>query len=85
MDKRKQIVERLDGKTNAEIIAEEYTKIQKELWDSFDELKNFGDECNCEEDTETVKIIHEGSHEDTDEIHRLCLKCGGYLSYNGYI
>ena len=80
MDKRKQIIERLEGKTRAEIIAEEYSNLGNEIFDALGELKNFGGECSCEDDFNFVKLIHTGSHDDTDEIYTYCLKCGGLVA-----
>ena len=76
MDKRKQIIERLEGKTNIEILYTDYIEIESEIKKGLQELKNYGEVCDCEKSPKRIKIID-------DEISTYCVKCGGFY-YGGY-
>ena len=75
--KKDKILDALDGKNKVQSIYEDYIKIEKEITDGLAELPNFGQQCDCEDDYGSVKLIHSGTYEDSDEVHEYCLKCGG--------
>lgn len=75
MNTKEKIIEALEGKST-ETLADEYVEAEKKLLRGLEKLKNWGDDCNCDETTE-IKIIFEGEY---PEISTYCLKCGGYLN-----
>lgn len=58
-----------------ERIFDTYSRAEKDLIDELSKLKNWSNECDCEE-REIVKMVHEGNF---DEIMIFCLSCGGYV------
>ena len=75
MNTKEKIIETLDGKSKAQILATEFIEAEEELIKELSKLKNWGNECNCDE-KETIRTIFEGEY---PEISTYCLECGGYI------
>ena len=75
MNTKEKIIDTLEGKSTAEILAKEYVEVEKKLLNELSKLKNWGSECNCE-DRIIIRTIFEGGY---PEISTYCLKCGGYI------
>ena len=73
-DKEK-MVEALQSKSEAKLIAKEYVEKEAELLKELEKLDRFGEVCNCN-DVEIIRTIHEG---ELPEISTYCLNCGGYI------
>ena len=56
-------------------LIEAYEKAEDKIIEELSKLKNWGENCKCGRKTETIRIIHEGSH--YDEVMEYCLLCGG--------
>jgi predicted SprT family Zn-dependent metalloprotease len=75
MDKRKEIIERLEGKTNLEILYSDYIEIESNIKEELQELKQYGETCECKKSPKQIRIIDNG------EISTYCVKCGGMIFY----
>lgn len=73
---KEKIIEVLENKSKAEFLADDYIEAEKKLLKELETLKNFGSECDCEEDN-IINVVFEG---DEPEISSYCLKCGGYVN-----
>jgi len=73
-DKEK-MVEALQSKSEAKLIAKEYVEKEAELLKELEKLNRFGEVCNCE-DSDIIRVINES---DYPEISTYCLNCGGYI------
>ncbi len=73
---KEKIVEALDGKSKAQILATEFIEAEEELIKELSKLKNWGSECNCDETTEINLVFYGNSL----EVATYCLECGGYIN-----
>jgi len=55
-----------------------YTKALGEIWDFITELKEFGNECKCKEETPETSFHIIDYTDDVPSVVRYCLDCGGY-------
>jgi hypothetical protein len=60
-------------KESLSTLVNRYKRIEREICERIDELKNFGSECNCRDTKKFTMVFHGGD----DEILCYCLKCGG--------
>ena len=58
-----------------EKLIEKRDRINEEIELEIAELPNYGGECHCGGDYETVDLIHRGNH--FDETFTYCTNCGG--------
>jgi len=76
MNTKEKIIEALEGKSKAEILAKEYVEMEKKLLKELSKLNNWGGEfCNCKDRT-IIRTIFEGEF---PEISTYCMKCGALL------
>jgi hypothetical protein len=54
-----------------------YSELEDKIRDILAELPNAGCGCDCGDDVDSIRLIHDGSFE--DEIHRVCTHCGGII------
>lgn len=78
MNDKQRVVAKLEGR-ELSLMAEECYQLENEIMERADELPRAGQDCNCDIcNREVYSYVHEGSS--FDEIIKLCLKCGGYVS-----
>ena len=75
MNTKEKIIDALENKSTAEIVAGEYIKAERKLLNKLSTLKNWQGVCNCDKRT-IIRTIFEGEY---PEISTYCLKCGGYI------
>ena len=82
---KEEILAVLDDKTKQEVLYSEMIGAEKKFIDSLKNLKNFNDDCDCEEPQE-AQMIKEGDSNfgNAYEVITRCLICGGYLNEEGF-
>jgi len=58
-----------------------YEKALENVWKRITGLKEFGNECKCQEKKEEEHFDTIDYTGDTPSINRWCLNCGGYREY----
>lgn len=76
MNTKEKIIEALDGKSTAEILATEYSKAEEELFEELSKLSRWGNDCDCDE-TFSINLVFDGF---SLEVHTYCLTCGGIIN-----
>ena len=74
---KKKIIEVLEGKSKAEMLAQEYVKAENKLLKELNNLVNGGEDCNCDKRI-IIEVIADGG--EFPEISAYCLNCGGFIS-----
>ena len=74
---KKKIIEVLEGKSRAKILAQEYVKAENKLLKELNNLVNGGEDCNCDKRI-IIEVIADGG--EFPEISAYCLNCGGYVN-----
>jgi hypothetical protein len=57
-------------------LVKEYSELENKIEEQLQQLPSYGQDCNCVDQIDTIKLIFTGKW---DEIHEYCLKCGGYV------
>lgn len=71
----------LEDKSRQEYLYNEFLEAEKKFIESLKDLKNFDEECDCEEVINTAHTISTGDahYEEEYVIVERCLVCGGYI------
>ncbi len=76
MNTKEKIIDALEDKSTAQILAKEYVEAETKLLEELSKLNGYGNACNCDE-REIIRVVFEGEY---PEISTYCLKCGGYIN-----
>lgn len=83
---KEKILANLDNKSIQEVFYGYVLKAERKFIDSLKDLKNFNDDCDCEEGGDEAQMIKEGDSHfgDAYVVVTRCLICGGYMNEEGF-
>ena len=77
---KENILAHLDNKTRQEVLYNELLDAEGKFVDNLRKLKNFDDECDCDEPKQANTISMGDTHSGEEYVVvKRCMACGGYI------